>query len=186
MTQFTQQTKIPAWVKSLCLRLEIQTSPIKVQSKGVWHQEDWRYWTEMCNNAKHFCWKNSKSMIAGSPPNLVVPDTLIQRFGDATGLTFASWMAFAIPVMLVTTSSLAQHFMCNQSLWRWTWSWLGCGCNNCKGGTWRGRRGRVKKRRRGRWRWSRTSTPASDLWIFTRLRWFGQTRKCLHLLSCCK
>ena len=39
---------------------------------------------------------------AGSPPNLVVPDTLIQRFGDGTGLTFASWMAFAIPVMLVT------------------------------------------------------------------------------------
>jgi len=40
-------------------------------------------------------------VITGSPPNLVVPDTLNQMFGPNTGLTFASWMAFAIPVMLV-------------------------------------------------------------------------------------
>ena len=45
---------------------------------------------------------NMNCLHTGSPPNLVVPDTLIQRFGDGTGLTFASWMAFAIPVMLVT------------------------------------------------------------------------------------
>ena len=42
-------------------------------------------------------------MITGSPPNLVVPDVLISSFGQNTGLTFASWMAFAIPVMLVNT-----------------------------------------------------------------------------------
>merc|ERR1719323_2970683 len=40
-------------------------------------------------------------VITGSPPNLVVPQVLENRFGDATGLTFASWMAFAVPVMLV-------------------------------------------------------------------------------------
>jgi len=42
-------------------------------------------------------------VITGSPPNLVVPDVLISSFGQGTGLTFASWMAFAIPVMLVNT-----------------------------------------------------------------------------------
>lgn len=41
-------------------------------------------------------------VITGSPPNLVVPDVL-KQFGDQTGLTFASWMAFAIPVMLLNT-----------------------------------------------------------------------------------
>ena len=40
-------------------------------------------------------------VITGSPPNLVVPDVLSQNFGPDTGLTFASWMAFAIPLMLV-------------------------------------------------------------------------------------
>merc|ERR1719189_3486536 len=40
-------------------------------------------------------------VITGSPPNLVVPEVLDNRFGPATGLTFASWMAFAIPVMSV-------------------------------------------------------------------------------------
>jgi len=40
-------------------------------------------------------------VITGSPPNLVVPQVMENRFGDATGLTFASWMAFAVPVMLV-------------------------------------------------------------------------------------
>ena len=40
-------------------------------------------------------------VITGSPPNLVVPDVLGQNFGPDTGLTFASWMAFAIPLMLV-------------------------------------------------------------------------------------
>ena len=42
-------------------------------------------------------------VITGSPPNLVVPDVLKTNFGDETGLTFASWMAFAIPVMLLNT-----------------------------------------------------------------------------------
>ena len=42
-------------------------------------------------------------VITGSPGNLVVPDVLISNFGDKTGLTFASWMVFAIPVMLVNT-----------------------------------------------------------------------------------
>ena len=42
-------------------------------------------------------------VITGSPPNLVVPDVLTRMFGEKTGLTFASWMAFAIPVMLVNT-----------------------------------------------------------------------------------
>jgi len=40
-------------------------------------------------------------VITGTPPNLVVPDVLQKKFGPDTGLTFASWMAFAIPVMLV-------------------------------------------------------------------------------------
>merc|ERR1711899_278464 len=40
-------------------------------------------------------------VITGSPPNLVVPEVLDNRFGPSTGLTFASWMAFAIPVMSV-------------------------------------------------------------------------------------
>merc|ERR1719341_1428232 len=55
-------------------------------------------------------------VITGSPPNLVVPDTLIQRFGDGTGLTFASWMAFAIPVMLV---NLVLAWLWLQQLQRW-------------------------------------------------------------------
>jgi di/tricarboxylate transporter len=42
-------------------------------------------------------------VITGSPPNLVVPDTLSKMFGPNTGLTFASWMAFAIPIMLVNS-----------------------------------------------------------------------------------
>ena len=45
-------------------------------------------------------------VITGSPPNLVVPDVLNSNFGGQTGLTFASWMAFAIPVMLVNTVKL--------------------------------------------------------------------------------
>ena len=40
-------------------------------------------------------------VITGSPPNLVVPQVLEGKFGPATGLTFASWMAFAVPVMSV-------------------------------------------------------------------------------------
>ena len=57
-------------------------------------------------------------VVTGSPPNLVVPEILnkvalplssmikthissFQNFGPLTGLTFASWMAFAIPVMLL-------------------------------------------------------------------------------------
>ena len=42
-------------------------------------------------------------VLTGSPPNLVVPDSLTKNFGPDTGLTFASWMAFAIPCMLVCT-----------------------------------------------------------------------------------
>lgn len=42
-------------------------------------------------------------VVTGSPPNLVVPDSLIKKFGPNTGLTFASWMAFSIPCMLVCT-----------------------------------------------------------------------------------
>ena len=40
-------------------------------------------------------------VITGSPPNLVVPQVMEGRFGDSTGLTFASWMAFAVPVMSI-------------------------------------------------------------------------------------
>ena len=40
-------------------------------------------------------------VVTGSPPNLVVPESLNKNFGPTTGLTFASWMAFAIPVMLL-------------------------------------------------------------------------------------
>merc|ERR1712165_276072 len=40
-------------------------------------------------------------VITGSPPNLVVPQVLENRFGDSTGLTFASWMAFAVPLMAI-------------------------------------------------------------------------------------
>lgn len=40
-------------------------------------------------------------VITGSPPNLVVPQVMLNRFGDSTGLTFASWMAFCVPVMSV-------------------------------------------------------------------------------------
>lgn len=40
-------------------------------------------------------------VITGSPPNLVVPQVMENRFGDSTGLTFASWMAFAVPVMAI-------------------------------------------------------------------------------------
>ena len=39
-------------------------------------------------------------VITGTPPNLVVPDVL-RKYGEDTGLTFASWMAFAIPVMVI-------------------------------------------------------------------------------------
>ena len=42
-------------------------------------------------------------VVTGSPPNLVVPDSLNKKFGPDTGLTFASWMAFAIPCMLICT-----------------------------------------------------------------------------------
>jgi len=40
-------------------------------------------------------------VITGSPPNLVVPQVMENRFGDSTGLTFASWMAFAVPLCFV-------------------------------------------------------------------------------------
>ena len=47
--------------------------------------------------------KLCQSLVTGSPPNLVVPDSLNKKFGPDTGLTFASWMAFAIPCMMVCT-----------------------------------------------------------------------------------
>merc|ERR1711963_738996 len=37
-------------------------------------------------------------VITGSPPNLVVPQVM-NRFGDGHGLTFASWMAFCVPIV---------------------------------------------------------------------------------------
>ena len=40
-------------------------------------------------------------VMTGTPPNLVAPDILGKKFGEGPGLTFASWMVFAIPVMLV-------------------------------------------------------------------------------------
>merc|ERR1719266_1105539 len=39
-------------------------------------------------------------VITGSPPNLVVPQVMEARF-EGSPLTFASWMAFAIPLCLV-------------------------------------------------------------------------------------
>jgi len=55
-------------------------------------------------------------VITGTPPNLVVPDILQKSFGPGTGLTFASWMAFAIPVMLV---NLLLAWLWLQRLLRW-------------------------------------------------------------------
>lgn len=55
-------------------------------------------------------------VVTGSPPNLVVPDSLDKLFGSSTGLTFASWMAFAIPAMLVNLF-LAWFWL--QRLMRW-------------------------------------------------------------------
>ena len=40
--------------------------------------------------------------MTGTPPNLVAPDILQKKFGEGTGVTFASWMAFSMPVMLGT------------------------------------------------------------------------------------
>ena len=40
-------------------------------------------------------------VITGSPPNLVVPQVLEGKFGENTGLTFASFMAFAVPCMTI-------------------------------------------------------------------------------------
>jgi len=43
-------------------------------------------------------------VITGSPPNLVVLDVLDQQYGSgATPLTYASWMGFCVPLMLVNT-----------------------------------------------------------------------------------
>lgn len=55
-------------------------------------------------------------VITGTPPNLVVPDILQKKFGPGTGLTFASWMAFAIPVML---ANLLLAWLWLQRLLRW-------------------------------------------------------------------
>jgi len=55
-------------------------------------------------------------VITGTPPNLVVPDILQKKFGPGTGLTFASWMAFAIPVMVV---NLLLAWLWLQRLLRW-------------------------------------------------------------------
>ena len=57
-------------------------------------------------------------VVTGTPPNLVAPDVLGKKFGEGTsGLTFASWMAFAIPVMLV---NLLLAWLWLQQLMAWT------------------------------------------------------------------
>ena len=40
-------------------------------------------------------------VLTGSPPNLVVPDVLTKNFGPGNGLSFATWMAFTCPVMIL-------------------------------------------------------------------------------------
>ena len=56
-------------------------------------------------------------VVTGTPPNLVAPDVL-RKYGEGTsGLTFASWMAFAIPVMLV---NLLLAWLWLQQLMAWT------------------------------------------------------------------
>ena len=56
-------------------------------------------------------------VVTGTPPNLVAPDVL-KKYGEGTsGLTFASWMAFAIPVMLV---NLLLAWLWLQQLMAWT------------------------------------------------------------------
>ena len=57
-------------------------------------------------------------VVTGTPPNLVAPDVLGKKFGEGTsGLTFATWMAFAIPVMLV---NLLLAWLWLQQLMAWT------------------------------------------------------------------
>ena len=57
-------------------------------------------------------------VVTGTPPNLVAPDVLGKKFGEGTsGLTFASWMAFAIPVMLV---NLILAWLWLQQLMAWS------------------------------------------------------------------
>ena len=56
-------------------------------------------------------------VVTGTPPNLVAPDVL-RKYGEGrSGLTFASWMAFAIPVMLV---NLILAWLWLQQLMAWT------------------------------------------------------------------
>jgi len=62
-------------------------------------------------------------VVTGTPPNLVVPNVLQKEFGDETGLTFASWMAFAIPVMVV---NLLLAWIWIQRLMRWQPACKGC------------------------------------------------------------
>ncbi len=43
-------------------------------------------------------------MVTGSPPNLVVLSNLNKQFGDNSApLSYATWMGFAIPLMLCNT-----------------------------------------------------------------------------------
>ena len=43
-------------------------------------------------------------MVTGSPPNLVVLSNLNKQFGDNRApLSYATWMGFAIPLMLANT-----------------------------------------------------------------------------------
>jgi len=56
-------------------------------------------------------------VVTGTPPNLVAPDILQKKFGDGTGLTFASWMAFSIPVMIV---NIILAWLWLQKLMQWS------------------------------------------------------------------
>ena len=43
-------------------------------------------------------------MITGSPPNLVVLNVLDSAYGEGVSpLTYASWMGFCVPLMVVNT-----------------------------------------------------------------------------------
>jgi hypothetical protein len=61
--------------------------------------------------------------VTGSPPNLVVLSNLNKQFGDNSApLSYATWMGFAIPLMLCNTLAawawicLLQAFLAQQSL----------------------------------------------------------------------
>ena len=57
-----------------------------------------------------------RGVITGTPPNLVVPDVL-RKYGEDIGLTFASWMALPIPVMVI---NILLAWLWLQRLLRWS------------------------------------------------------------------